>query len=181
MTKRMSYGKFDKFIHWLMAVNIGATLYFAYGISELTNDLKLAEYGDHGLSVTTIAICLVIRTLWRAYEGFPALPASMSQIQKLAAKAMHYFLYICLCCQIVVGILLASTTEQDFIATGYNIDYSSFNLVSKELYQPLLLIHKSVYWLILALLAIHITAAFKHHFFDKDEVLIRMLPFMKRR
>ena len=74
MTTKVDYGRFDKFIHWLMALNIGATLIAARGMSSLPDAERVHEYGDHGLSATTIALCLVIRTLWRLREGFPDLP-----------------------------------------------------------------------------------------------------------
>jgi cytochrome b561 len=34
-------------------------------------------------------------------------------------------------------------------------------------------------WLLLMLAILHILAALKHHFWDKDDVLKRMLPFTK--
>ncbi|MEM8498580.1 MAG: cytochrome b [Pseudomonadota bacterium] len=179
MANTDSYGKFDKFIHWLMAINIFATLVFAYGMSDLPFELKSHEYGQHGASVTTIAICILIRALWRARQGFPTLPASMTDGQKLAAKAVHYGLYMCIFLQVGIGVLLASTTEQDFIALGYNINYSGFNLVADDAYSTLLTLHKIVYWVIIGLLVLHIGAALKHHFVDKDNVLRRMLPFGK--
>ena len=64
MEAKRDYGKFDRFIHWLMALNIGLTLIFSRGMSSLPDAERVHEYGDHGLSVTTIAICLIIRTLW---------------------------------------------------------------------------------------------------------------------
>lgn len=180
MTTKTGYGKFDKFIHWLMALNIIATLIFAYGMSDLPEALKPQEYGAHGMSVTTIAICIVIRAIWRAKEGFPPLPASMSDLQKGAAKLVHYLLYILIFAQVSVGVFLASTTKQDFIALGYGINYTSFDLVSDDLYETLLAFHQTIYWSIIVLLALHVIAALKHHFVDKDDVLTRMLPFVNR-
>jgi cytochrome b561 len=177
MTTKTTYGKFDKFIHWFMALNIFATLIFSKGMSELTDEQKLVEYGDHGLSVTTIALCLFVRILWRARVGFPQLPDGMNPLAKMAAKLVHYGLYVLLLMQISIGILLASTTSQDFIAKGYGINYTSFNLVPKDMYEPLLLAHITIYWVIVAMLAVHIGAALKHHFVDKDRVLTRMLPW----
>jgi cytochrome b561 len=180
-SEKVDYGRFDKFIHWLMAINIGLTLVFAKGMSSLPDEHRLLEYGDHGMSVTTIAICLVIRTLWRLKQGFPVLPASMGDTAKLAAKAVHYGLYIVLFAQITVGVFLASTTELEFIASGYGINYSSWNLAPDDMHDILLTFHISLYWTIIALLALHIGAALKHHFVDKDEVLLRMLPFTGKR
>ena len=181
MQTKPDYGKFDRFIHWLMAINIGLTLIFSKGMSTLPDELKIHEYGDHGLSVTTIAICLVIRIAWRLRTGFPVMPAGMGARAKLAAKAVHYALYVALFAQISVGVFLASTTKLEFIAKGYGINYSSFQLAPASLHDGLLCFHISLYWTIIALLAVHILAALKHHFVDHDEVLLRMLPFTARR
>lgn len=177
METKRDYGKFDRFIHWLMAINILLTLIFARGMSTLPDDHRIVEYGDHGLSVTTIAICLLIRTLWRLRTGFPVLPTTMGDMAKLAAKAMHYALYLVLFAQVLVGVFLASTTKLDFIAKGYQINYSSFQLAPASLHDTLLSFHIALYWTIIALLAVHILAALKHHFVDRDETLLRMLPF----
>jgi cytochrome b561 len=177
MTVKPDYGKFDRFIHWLMAINIGLTLVFARGMSSLPDEAKLVEYGEHGASVTTIAICLLVRVAWRWYSGFPVLPADMSELAVKWAKAMHYGLYVVLASQVLVGILLASTTKLEFVANGYGINYSALQLAPDSLYELLLSFHIGLYWTIVALLAVHILAALKHHFIDRDAVLLRMLPF----
>lgn len=181
MARKKGYGKFDRFIHWLMALNIGLTLVFAKGMSTLPDDHKLIEYGDHGLSVTTIALCLLIRVAWRMRSGFPAMPATMSDLARLGAKAVHYGLYLVLSAQVVVGVFLASTTKLDFVAKGYGINYSSFQLAPASVHDTLLSFHIGLYWTIITLLTVHILAALKHHFVDRDEVLLRMLPFTGRR
>jgi cytochrome b561 len=47
---------------------------------------------------------------------------------------------------------------------------------NKELGDLLLLVHKSLNLLFVAVLAGHIGAALKHHFIDRDDILTRMLP-----
>jgi cytochrome b561 len=181
MARKEDYDGFDRFLHWLMAINIGLTLVFARGMSHLPDEERVLEYGDHGLSVTTIAICLLIRIPWRARTGFPAMPAGMGDTARLAAKAVHYGLYLVLVAQICVGVFLASTTELEFVANGYGINYTSFDLAPDDLHDTLLSFHEALYWTIIALLAVHILAALKHHFVDRDEVLLRMLPFTRGR
>jgi cytochrome b561 len=39
--------------------------------------------------------------------------------------------------------------------------------------------HQTLSWLLFALAILHILAALKHHFWNKDDVLRRMLPFTK--
>ena len=47
---------------------------------------------------------------------------------------------------------------------------------NKELGDLLALVHKSLNLFFVAVLAGHIGAALKHHFIDKDDILIRMAP-----
>ena len=180
MSEKTGYGKFDKFLHWVIALNIFATLIFSKGMSELPEELKAAEYADHGMSVTTILIFMIVRALWRAKEGFAVPPARMSKAQVFAAKAVHYLLYGCIFAQITIGITLASTTKEAFVAAAYNINYSAFGLAPASMYETLLTLHIAMYWVIVALITVHVLAALKHHFVDRDKVLVRMLPFVKK-
>ena len=41
--------------------------------------------------------------------------------------------------------------------------------------------HESLFWLLVLVLVGHVGAALKHHVFDGDDVLRRMLPFGKLR
>lgn len=42
-------------------------------------------------------------------------------------------------------------------------------------------VHEYLFWLLLLLLVAHVGAALKHHVFDNDNVLRRMLPFGRLR
>ena len=180
MTSNYKYGKVDRFLHWLIAINIFATLIFSYGMSSLPDAQKASEYSDHGMSVTTIFMLMTVRLIWRLSKGFPAHPVTMSALQSIAAKIVHYSLYMAIFAQIFIGAFLASTTRVDFVARGYGVNYSGFNLLPDDLYDTLLLAHKSGYWIIVSLVTVHILAALKHHFVDKDDVLNEMLPFRRR-
>jgi cytochrome b561 len=48
-------------------------------------------------------------------------------------------------------------------------DESNFNILRET--------HDVLSWALLALAILHVLAALKHHFWDKDTVLRRMLPF----
>jgi cytochrome b561 len=57
------------------------------------------------------------------------------------------------------------------------------DLVAKDqaLGQLLGTVHVSLNLALAALLLLHVAAALKHHFIDRDEVLARMLPLVRRR
>lgn len=174
------YGRVHKLLHWLLAINIGATLIFSIGMASLPDAAKAVEYGQHGLSVTTIFILMLIRVVWRLLNPPPPFPEEMPRMHQLAAHTMHLALYVLIFAQIAVGILLASTTTVPFVADLYSIDYTSFGLAAANNHATLLLLHDIGAITIGSFVILHILAALKHHFVDKDIVLKRMLPFMPK-
>lgn len=172
-----SYGVIDKILHWWVVLNLGATLIGARGMADLPKAERVLEYGDHGISTTTLMIAMVLRVIWRVTHPAPQLPDHMSGLEKFGAKAVHWGLYILIFAMIGCGILLASTTDGDFIARGYNINYTSFGLVPVTAHDMLLTLHNIIYWLIVAFIAVHVLAALKHAVWDRDNVLGRMMPF----
>lgn len=173
------YGKVHKLLHWLLAINISATLVFSIGMAGLTDVEKAVEYGQHGLSVTTIFVLMLIRTIWRLFNPPPALPEDMPKRNQFLAHSMHLALYVLIFTQIAVGILLASATSVPFVADLYDINYSAFGLATPDDHATLLLLHDIGAAVIGFFVVVHILAALKHHFVDKDTVLMRMLPFVK--
>jgi cytochrome b561 len=67
-------------------------------------------------------------------------------------------------------------------STGVSVVYLGLvplpDLVPKdrEMAKTLLLVHKSLNYMLAAVVLVHIAAALKHHFVDRDDVLARMLP-----
>jgi cytochrome b561 len=51
---------------------------------------------------------------------------------------------------------------------------------NKELGELLAGVHKVLNFSLLGLVLLHAGAALKHHFIDRDEVLARMLPFLRK-
>ena len=52
---------------------------------------------------------------------------------------------------------------------------------NKELGDALKIVHRSINYTMAALIVLHAAAAIKHHVRDRDDVLTRMLPFLRRR
>jgi len=179
MAEIETYGKVDKALHWFVVLNLGATLVFSKGMSELTAPERAVAYSDHGLSVTTLLLVMLFRLFWRAPRGFPPLPDSMSAFQQMAAKVVHKAIYALIFAQIAVGFLLASTVDVDMVPKLYGVNYTAFGLASPEMNATLLGVHKFIYWSIVAVICLHVAAALKHAVIDRDGVLQRMLPFVK--
>jgi cytochrome b561 len=70
----------------------------------------------------------------------------------------------------------------DSCAGGYHLTFFDYfdipKLISinQELEKLMVIIHQISAYTLIGLLLMHIGAAFKHHFIQKDNILLRMLP-----
>ncbi len=168
-------------LHWLIVLLIFA----AFPLGLYMHDLplsphKLRLYSYHKWIGMMVLLLAVIRVYWRATHRPPAMPESMAKWEKLAAHAMHFALYVLIFVIPITGWLMSS-------AKGFQVVLFSVlplpDLVgkNKELGDVLQEVHKVLNFLMSGLVLAHIAAALKHHFIERDNILVRMTPFLKKR
>lgn len=175
------WGAGARALHWIMAVLIIVLGLVGLYMSELPNSpQKIKIYAVHKSIGLTVLALLLLRLAWRMADRRPD-EVPMPHWQALAARGVHGLLYVLMFVLPLSGWLYNS-------ASGYPLQwFSLFNLPSlsggadpalKSLAHT---IHTyGFYVLVLALLA-HAGAALKHHFVDRDDTLVRMLPRLRRR
>ncbi len=167
-------------LHWLVVLLIFA----AFPLGLYMHDLplsphKLRMYSYHKWIGVTVFLFAVIRLYWRITHRPPALPGSMAGWEKLAAYSTHYTFYFLLFAIPVSGWLMSS-------ALGFQTVWFEVlplpDLVGKDKHLADLLrgVHEALSYLMLGLVCAHIGASLKHHFIDRDDVLVRMIPFLKK-
>ena len=163
-------------LHWLLAVLMLGLLWLGFYMHGLRfSPLKLKLFNWHKWIGVCVAVLAFLRLGWRATHRPPELPAAMSPLARLAAGGLHLVLYALMFAIPVSGWLMSS-------AKGFQTVWFGVlplpNLVGKDeaLGAQLLELHEALNWVLLALVAAHALAAFKHHFIDRDDVLARMLP-----
>ncbi|MCR9177323.1 MAG: cytochrome b [Alphaproteobacteria bacterium] len=170
------YGGLAKVFHWLTALAIVGMFPFAWWMTELKIGPQMFQmYGLHksvGILVLTVT---VFRLGWRLLNPKPRFLGGPTW-QRWASEAVHIGLYTCLIALPVIGLLHSNAA---------NFPVSVFGLVTmpqlivpdRDLVEPLQEAHEIVGIMLLVLLGLHVAGALKHHFFDKDATLRRMLPF----
>ena len=162
-------------LHWLIALIIAV----AFPVGLLMGDmpvspLRIKVFVWHKWAGLTVLWLAMVRLGWRATHGAPALPESMPRWQMRASKAVQWAIYALLFAVPLSGWTFSS-------AAGYGVRYLNLinlpNLVAKnkELADQLKDLHETLNWTLLALVALHAAAALKHHFIDRDGVLLGML------
>jgi cytochrome b561 len=161
--------------HWGMMAVLASTIPLGWYMAGLPPDVhKVRLYALHkSIGLTLLALAL-LRLCWRAAERRPALP-QMPPWQTRAARAVHAALYVLMFTIPLSGWLYNS-------AAGFPLRWFGLvNLPGLAASNPALKslahgIHQAAVWVFLALVALHVAAALKHHFGDRDRTLAMMVP-----
>ena len=168
-------------LHWLIAFAILGTFLLGQYMTNLQlSPAKLKLYSYHKWIGVTIFLLVLARIAWRLAHRPPPPPASMPAWQHSAASIAHFFLYALTLTIPVSGWLMSSASGFQVVYLGL-IPIPDLLAKSKDAAQELKQLHEALNWLMVLVVAIHVAAAIKHHLMDRDDVLRRMLPFLKQR
>ncbi|KRB88524.1 cytochrome b [Noviherbaspirillum sp. Root189] len=164
-------------LHWLIALLIIAA--FALGITMVDipgiTPTKLKYFSWHKWIGITVLGLACLRLLWRLGHKAPAYSSAMPGWQQSAAHSLHGLLYLLMFAIPVSGYFYS-------LAAGVPVVYLGV-LPLPALIDPnpewKAILKQVHYWLnmtLLVMFALHVVAALKHQFIDRDGVLKRMLP-----
>ncbi len=200
-------------LHWLIAAlilgNIGLAWYFN-GLPlvpdgpDPTPGVSAAHWTTHGLFPTaaragivqlhksigiTVLILSLLRLAWRFAKPPPALPATVSRWERLAAGAVYVLFYA-----IMIGLPLSGWAMVSASKLIHVYPIRLFGIVPWPAIGPLTTlppdqmhqahetlgnIHEYLAYLAYGLVALHVAAALRHLLLLKDGVMGRMVPFAR--
>lgn len=171
-------------IHWLTAIAIAAQFALGWYMISLRppSYLHFALHQWHKSIGMTILALSIVRLLWRLTHRAPPLPAAMPAWERRAAKFSHVMLYVMLIALPVSGWAVVSASPLNIPTKLYGVIPVPHLPVLSELpdktaaAQATKTLHAFGGWILALLLAGHIGAALRHHFWYRDDVLARMLP-----
>lgn len=168
-------------LHWLVALLIFVAFPLGYYMHDLPlTPHKLRMYSYHKWIGVTVFALAVIRVYWRATHRPPALPESMPNWERFAALATHYTFYFLIFAVPVSGWLMSSALGFQTVWFGV-LPLPDLVGKNKELADLLHEVHEALNLVMAALVLGHIGASLKHHFIDRDDVLVRMMPFLRKK
>lgn len=168
----------SRILHWLMAACLIAMLFI--GVSMVTHlgdyHWLLSVHRPLGILILILAaVRLVTRLLTRA----PALPAGMSQPERMVVKLSEYLLYALFIALPVVGWAMLSAGHYPIVMFG-SVHLPPILPAKPELYATLRETHTILaYLLFLAFLA-HFGAVLFHTLILRDGLLSRIVPWTVR-
>jgi cytochrome b561 len=161
-------------LHWFLAAAI--VLGFLVGLQESDAPVSPARVrwiNYHKWIGITILGLSVLRLLWRFSHRPPQPPESMQRWQRKASDWTTLALYLCFFIVPIAGWAYSC-------ADGFHVVYLGLIRLpdlapkNKALADVLIDVHATLAWTLATLVGVHVAAALKHHFIDKDGLLLRM-------
>ena len=165
-------------LHWLIAAVVLGTIPIGwYGATFEGAAAQSATDTHKSIGIVILALTLV-RVGWRLGHRPAALPDSMNRALRWVARATHVLFYALLLILPLSGWWMSSAVPVGRHTFGFGLFDVPFLPVPRGWASagPAHFVHTSLAWVMVALVVLHVAAALKHHFIDRDDILARMLP-----
>lgn len=174
----LQYGSVSKFFHWLIVFLVLIMLCLGFFMNGIENKIIKGEvFNIHKLIGLTVLLLMILRLIWALTNPKPKLPFDTPLWERILERGMHDLFYLVLILMPISGWVLST-------AAGKSPHIGWFRLSlpisqSKALASFSDSVHVFLAWTIIVLVTLHILAALKHYFMNKDYVLQRMTPWIK--
>lgn len=167
-TPNSGYGITARALHWLMA----ALLILQWFAAEKSKAFGGMSF-HFSLGLTLMALVMV-RLGWRISHAAPPPPEGSPRWERLIGRSMHYAWYLLMIALPLSGILHRQFRGKTTSWFGI-IDFPAWLSPDKYWAHQLEEAHELLGVVFLVMLALHVLAALKHQFIDRDGVLRGML------
>jgi cytochrome b561 len=185
------YGLVAMTLHWLIAVLIIANITIGLEFSDLPrgDPAKLELFQLHASFGMVVLLLSLFRLGWRVFNPAPPLPTGLPDWMRIAGRGMHHLFYFAIIAIPLAGWLMVSAGSGGRSIPFFGLfGWPSFPFLSglaRPEAQPWHEFFESAHvwlaWMMIVLVPVHILAALYHHFIRDDNVLLRMLPFVRLR
>lgn len=167
----MGYTRFQKILHWLLAVLILLWLFVGGEmVEEADGAEKITAIAIHSGGALLILLLMIVR--WFARQKNPVPPAdTLKNWEKVWSLRVHLAFYILVVLMVFSGIMQGIFFEQDVKLAGVipiTIGYQ------ETFYGIFHAMHGVIATLLKILILLHVLAALKHQFIDRQAFLQRM-------
>ncbi len=184
-TSKRRYSPVGVTFHWGMTVVIVAMLAIGWLMGRVdVGAWKLSMFDFHMVLGLVTLVLSALRLVWRILIPGPVNDADALGFQTTLSHITHGAFYLCFIGLPLSGYLTWSAfAEGDRIGLGiFSIAPIAFDALAFETKNQILYwanaTHHALIWLLLLIIPVHAGAALKHHFWDRHDVLVGMLPVL---
>lgn len=193
MTSQTRYSTVAMTLHWMLAFLLVGMVFFGWQADDARGALRAGDgsvtieevrflFNWHKTVGLLVLVLSLVRLGWRLTHKAPPLPEGMKPIEKTIAKAAHWGFYALMIGLPLGGWLAASTSsgaDAGLLFNNPSLPIPALTGPNEALHETAGFMHSKGAWALLILLGLHVLAGLKHHFVDRDDVLTRMIPFLK--
>lgn len=167
-------------LHWLLALMIlGAFVMGVYMTDLPFSPQRLKLYNWHKWAGITFLMLTVLRLVWRVTHRPPELPVAVARAmpgwQTRAYHATHHLMYLLFFAVPLIGWAYSSAAGFPIVWFG-QIPLPDLLPADKALAELIKPLHQFSAFCLMALAGLHVAAALKHQWIDRDGLMSRMLP-----
>jgi cytochrome b561 len=162
-------------LHWLLALMIAGSFVVGLVMTDMAfSPTRLKLFNWHKWAGVVILALSALRLAWRLFHAPPA-PLAAPAWQQRAAHAAHGALYVLFFAVPLAG--WAYTSAAGFPVVLFAVlPLPDFVPVNRELAETLKTAHHLFAYALAAMVLLHVVAALKHQFIDRDGLMLRMMP-----
>ncbi|MGQ0708410.1 MAG: cytochrome b [Rhodoferax sp.] len=173
-----AYTRTAVLLHWVLALALFGLLGMGWYMAGLPfSPQRLKLYNWHKWAGVTVLALSLVRLLWRLKHPAPALPAHIAQVmprwQHWAHHGTHGALYGLFFVVPLLGWAYSSAAGFPVVWFGV-LPLPDWVGADKALAEAIKPWHGLAAYALLGLVVLHVAAALKHQFVDKDGLLERM-------
>lgn len=187
---QVHYNRVAMTLHWVIAAAILTLLASGLWMTDAikvpaTQATAFTVYQWHKSLGLTVLVLSLARLAWRLFSPPPPLPSSMGRMSRLAAHGAHAAFYILMIGLPLIGWAMVSASIYGLPTIVFGLfEWPHISLLANlqdkaPVEAALRTAHQTGGYLMIALLILHVGAALKHHFIDRDHVLAAMLPLVR--
>ncbi len=172
---KSSYGIVTRSLHWLLAIGITLMLCFGFLMSYLPSGaLSKTVYNVHKLVGLALLGLIILFMFWQFFNPRPKFPTNMPLWEQQVARLVHFLLMAFFLIMPLSGWIFTSAAHHAPHFFGHTLSMPGIS-ASVEVSSAFNNIHVKLAVIVACLLGLHILAALKHHFWDHDGILKRMM------
>lgn len=176
-------------LHWLIAALILTNIALAWTFTRMPQGLAWFQVIQWHKSVgITVLLLSLVRLGWRLANPAPPLPDTLKPWERTAAQAVHWGFYLIMIGLPLTGWVMVSASLRGLPTLLYGVvpwphigPIHDLPVPARKAWSHYSETgHGILAWIAYALVVLHVGAACKHLFLDRDGVVGRMIPFLAR-
>jgi cytochrome b561 len=165
--------------HWITAALVLFQIWLGFSFADMMSGPERANlFTWHRTIGALILLVVLARLTYRLTNPPPPYPPELPRWERFAGTWNHRLFYLLLIAMPIGGVVAVSArVPGPTIKLAGGIEIPKIPGISKPLGEIAESVHVAAAWLLVALIVLHVAAALKHQFFDRNRAAGRMPPF----